>query len=376
MSPSLLAVALLSVGGQVVNADQEPLTDDVPVPTPSVEPEDETPAAGSAVATNDDAANPPAEAAGDVSVKETANATVEDVEPSLMSNLTVAHLHDVLGPLTFSARVSGKVRSTDGGRDVVRSKGESWQLGNVVFVGEDADQGKRALTKKLGRSLVLMREAPEAAGTEQTPAVEGEAEAPSLVDVWSFDGWHIGQSLVEAYPKLYKFVDSPYDLDEDIQRGARLEEEAEAQPAAPDAAHDASSRTSTTAKEPKNMHILSARNGLKRKLAFDKLAAIMRAESGHSAEAGLAAELLDGLNGKRGSNASKKASKKRMKEKAARKQHAAAGGVPWRKVLEALAGFGVMAMITLGAVFNFGRGAKKYKTKPSAAFIEREKKAL
>ncbi|CAD7930853.1 unnamed protein product [Amoebophrya sp. A25] len=311
---------------------------------------------------------------------EASNATVEEEddtkelseESSIMSNLTVAFVGETLSPLTFLARPSGKMRDADTeGRRLPRMR--PFRLGNLEFLSHNMEKGTRALRKKLPKTLLLLREAPvqpEVATSEEE--MNGTANA-TVADVWSFDGHHVAQTLVESYPKLFAFSGTPYELDADVRRARRVSEGL----TIGDGDNDEDSVSETTPQETAganetstsregalesveetaeeyveteddlaNFHILSAAGKIRRAKGFEKLAEAMRASADDSPEAQMASQLLNAMGG----------GKKRK--------------------YQALLGIGMMTIIALGAVSNFGRGQRKWKTKPSKAFIEREQKSL
>merc|ERR1712183_231883 len=87
-------------------------------------------------------------------VTETDVTETDENIPSLMSNLTFAFVTEIHDDLALTVRLSGEVPRGD-------SRLRKLRLGNIDVVGDEKIAHK-ALTKKVKKSLVLLRFAPDA----------------------------------------------------------------------------------------------------------------------------------------------------------------------------------------------------------------------
>jgi hypothetical protein len=310
------------------------------------------------------------------------------LKESIMTNLTFSFVGEIYDPTTFAVRTTGA--------DIKQSK--VYRLGNVLVTG-DQERGLRALRRKISKSaMILTRDAPEEeqyfpvaervryqevletrrkdvlrkqvreelaqegifessenagaqaqystgySDTQDTADVglNGVWRNITVVDAWTFDGTHLAKVLADDFPGLFEFSGDPYLLDADLRRAMTIEETGE--PAEPEKNTKSS-----------NYHILQARGAIRKNLAFKKVSQLMADIGKDSAEGAAAADLL-GI----------KAHKKTKESKDAEKEDLVAQGSAMVMVL----------CLVAGAYMNFGRAQKKWKSKPSAKFINQEKQSL
>ncbi|CAD7948009.1 unnamed protein product [Amoebophrya sp. A120] len=372
----------------------------VPAPAADIGKQDESPR-GTAEETPAAAAEATTGNETDSSITATSENKTDTISDTIMSNLTVTWVVNITGPTTFTGRAQGgQMRHTPEHDRARRVK--TFELTNVKWIGDDAEKGIRAFKKKMqDKALVLVRDAPQkyqsyvAETWDEAAARDGEWGAENrvpnatkypktILDAWLFEGVHIGQTLVDEYPQLYQWAEEEdqIEVDEDIQRAQNVvdrivrddlrdrSDNKEALTEEDFAQHKTKllETDETLQKLQHNRHIMQKATSFvreyKMKTLQELLATVVGKEKANEALNGGAA---GSGNKKTTGNKKKEGNKSGAKEK---KSFFA------KDFLQYLSAIFVVIVVSIGAACNFGRGQKKYKTKPSRAFIEREQRSL